>query len=238
MTPILAAQALHDLNSGQAHVWTVDLRQAAAIDVDVLSSDERARADRMRHAAERRRFIVARVALRRLLGERLGLAPQAVRLVLGEHGKPRLDAGGPHFNLTHSGDLALIALCSNYPLGVDVEQAGQGLSALDDIASTYFSRAERAGYFALPPARRGQAFHRVWTRKEAVAKALGLGMALAGPSFDVSLEEGAPHLLRLGEDLSPTPWTLIDLDLPDGYFGAVAAPAAGLILQRLNPTGR
>jgi 4'-phosphopantetheinyl transferase len=212
-------------------VWQVQLdvdAAAVASAMAVLSGEERARADRLRRPQDRRRFIVSRGALRRILGGGLGVAPQALRLGEGEHGKPCLAvADGPQFNVSHSGDLALIAVCRGHAVGVDIEQTGRGPGELDAIAQAYFSTAERLAYAALPAAERAPAFYRGWTRKEAVAKALGLGMSLPGPSFDVTLTS-EPQLLRLGEETAPSPWSLIDLHLPPGYAGALAAPASGV----------
>ncbi len=210
---------------------------AAAVEAALtnLSAEERRWADRPRQPHHRRQFIVTRAALRQVLSEALGVAPQAVALAAGEHGKPRLASGGLQFNLSHSGGLALIAVSTHHPVGVDVEQAGRGVGELDDMAGVYFSTQEQAAYFALPTADRSDAFFRCWTRKEAVAKALGLGMSLPGPSFAVSLPAADPHLLRLGDEAA-TGWSLIDLDLPRGYVGALAVPAPGLgvIMRRLE----
>jgi 4'-phosphopantetheinyl transferase len=212
-------------------VWQVELAvdaPAVASALAVMSGDERARADRLRRLEDRRRFIVSRAGLRRILGAWLGVAPQALRLGEGEYGKPCLaTVGGPPFNVSHSGDLALIAVSRSHAVGVDIEQTGRGLDELDAIAQAYFSTAERLAYAALPRAERARAFYRGWTRKEAVAKALGLGMSLPGPSFDVTLT-AEPKLLRLAEDTAPSPWSLTDLDLPPGYAGALASPASGV----------
>jgi 4'-phosphopantetheinyl transferase len=214
-------------------VWCVELDvDAAALDAALprLSADERTWADRLRQPAHRRQFVVTRAALRSVLGAALGAPPETVEIEADDRGKPRLVAGGLHFNLSHAGGLALIAVCADHPVGVDVEQVGRDVSELDDIARTYFSASEQSAYFALTPVDRMDAFYRVWTRKEAVAKALGLGMSLAGPSFDVSLSITAPRLLRLGDDATPAPWSLIDLDLAGPYVGAAAIQATGLSL--------
>jgi 4'-phosphopantetheinyl transferase len=222
----------------RVEVWQVDLHvdaAAVAAALSVLSDEERARADRPRRPEDQRRLIVSRAALRRILGAWLGVAPQALRLGEGDYGKPYLAMpGGPQFNVSHSGDLALIAVCHDHAVGVDIEQTGRGLDELDAIARAYFSTAERFAYAALPAAERARAFYRGWTRKEAVAKALGLGMSLPGPSFDVTLT-AEPKLLRLHEDPAPNPWSLTDLHLPPGYTGALAVPASGVqVVMRLD----
>jgi 4'-phosphopantetheinyl transferase len=215
-------------------VWQVDLdvdAAAVASALALLSSNERARADRLRRSEDRGRFVVSRAALRRILGDCLGVAPKGLSLAEGDFGKPYLAmTGAPQFNLSHSGDLALIAVCRDLAVGVDIEQTGRGLGELDAIVSGYFSTAERLAYAALPRSERARAFYRGWTRKEAVAKALGLGMSLPGPSFDVTLT-AEPSLLRLGGETAPMPWSLIDLDLRTGYSGALAAAASGVSLS-------
>lgn len=228
------------LGDFELHVWTANLAGCEPVSAEaaaMLAPDERARADRLALTVERRRFVLARAALRRVLGGYLCMESSAVSLGVGAHGKPYLTMRHAlHFNLSHTADLAVIAVCRRHPVGVDVEQMGRGLDELGDIARTYFSIREQAAYFALPRTKRAAAFYRGWTRKEAVAKALGLGMSLPGPSFDVSLGAGEPQLLRLGGDVQPARWSLIDLDLGQSHVGALAAPTTGLslILRRLD----
>jgi 4'-phosphopantetheinyl transferase len=103
----------------RAEPLPVALRDALA---DSLSAAERQRLDALRQPADRERFLLGRGALRRLLGAWLALPPAAVPIEVGPHGKPGCP-GGPEFNLSHSGDLILLALHPSRPVGVDVEQA-------------------------------------------------------------------------------------------------------------------
>ena len=123
---------------------------------DLLSEDERDRAARLRFERDRRRFVVARARLRELLGRRLGMRPEAVAIVYGAQGKPALARGELRFNLAHSGELALYAFSRACEVGVDLEEIR-----------------------ALPEARPG--FLRRWTRREALAKGLGSGLAAPWP---------------------------------------------------------
>src|SRR5262249_16331888 len=86
---------------------------------DVLDASERERAARFAREREGRRWAAGRAALRALLGERLGLAPQEVEFAYGPRGKPA--TAGVRFNLSHAGGLALVALCGEREVGVDVE---------------------------------------------------------------------------------------------------------------------
>nr|MCU0624624.1 hypothetical protein [Gemmatimonadaceae bacterium] len=102
-------------------LWTVDLAGPAPSEA-LLSPAERARADRFRFARDRHRYLVAHDAMRRILGAALGVAPGALVFDHGPQGKPAL-AGSPgvHFNLSHSEDLAVLAVTTRGPIGVDVE---------------------------------------------------------------------------------------------------------------------
>ncbi|SFD47911.1 4'-phosphopantetheinyl transferase [Paracidovorax konjaci] len=172
-------------------VWRVPLdlgRPAPADDWAVLSPDEAARARRLRQPADGVRAVRTRAALRRLLGERLGVPAPDVPLGTGPWGRPRLASGtGPDFNVSHSGDCALIALSERgLAVGVDIERTDAILQG---------TPVDRAALEALVLSCREQGaapavrlpFPAVWTAKEAVLKCLGVGVAehLAA----VSLEE-------------------------------------------------
>jgi 4'-phosphopantetheinyl transferase len=159
----------------------------------VHSPQERERAERFVRPEAARRWLAARAALRVALGERLGVAPEAVAFARGEHGKPEIAGSLLRFNLSHSGDLALIAFAPR-DVGVDVERA---------------NRSARAVQRSLTPGERatGDDPLRIWCRKEALAKAIGTGLQWAPETFDTT---------------APGPYDLQDLEVPDGYLAALA----------------
>ena len=108
----------------QVWVWRLGLRETEELDWawGDLSSAERERAHRYRHQGDRQGFILTRSWLRRLAGAYLGLAPQSVQFQLGPHGKPFLRGHPLQFNLSHSGDWALLAFSRDRPLGIDLER--------------------------------------------------------------------------------------------------------------------
>jgi 4'-phosphopantetheinyl transferase len=130
-----------------------------------LSPEEQDRASRFRFERDRRRFIVARARLRQLLAERLGSTPRSIQLAYGKHGKPTLAglfaSSGWQFNLSRRDELALYAFSRAGEVGVDVE----ALHPLPDYMKTSADQ-------------RSLAFFRFWTRKEALAKALGVGLSV------------------------------------------------------------
>jgi 4'-phosphopantetheinyl transferase len=133
-----------------------------------LSPDEQARAARYRLERDRARFIVARARLRALLAERTGVSPSSLTFGYGENGKPFLSGSDLQFSLSHCGDLAAYAFARRRQVGVDIEIETL-LPEADAIASEYFSPDERKLYRRL-------GFFVCWTRKEALAKASGIGL--------------------------------------------------------------
>jgi 4'-phosphopantetheinyl transferase len=164
----------------------------------MLSDDERERASRLAAAP---RWVVARAALRIVLAGHLGLHPRDVEFAVGPHGKPELDGSALRFNLSHSGDLALIALAENVEVGIDVERTSRRSKAVERTLTA----GERA---TLDETDRHTGLLRIWCRKEALAKALGGGLGWAPETFDTT---------------RPGNFLLSDLLLDDdGYVGAVA----------------
>jgi 4'-phosphopantetheinyl transferase len=158
-----------------------------------LSDAERQRAGRFRYERDRRRFIVARARLRELLAARLDVKPQAIELAYGKNGKPglaqRYADSGWRFNVAHCDDVAVYAFSRDSDVGIDIE-AIRAIPEADDIAARFFSRREYAAYSALAPRDRPLGFLQCWTRKEALAKALGDGLSMPLDEFDVSRASG------------------------------------------------
>ena len=127
-----------------------------------LSPGRRDKALRLRRDLPRLQSIGAGLLLARFFPGRDPLA--------GPNGKPFFP-GGREFSLSHSGDLAVIAL-AEVPVGADVQQVRP---VTDAVLRRVLSPAEREGgdFFAL------------WTRKEAVLKCLGTGLDRELRSLDV-----------------------------------------------------
>jgi 4'-phosphopantetheinyl transferase len=164
------------------HVWRarLDVKGAALARLNrVISPVERARADRLLRAADRRRFVAAHGVLRRILGQYTQVVPRALVFRYGPFGKPELhqetDQPPLAFNLSHSGDCAIYAVAPAGNLGVDIEQV-RPLANFERIARRRFPAADVQALFALPAARREAAFFIFWVRNEALVKATGEGL--------------------------------------------------------------
>ncbi len=219
------------LKPGSVHVWVVDLASAPSTP-GVLSPSELARAARFRFAQDRRRFIASHATLRQILAAYTGVLPASLEFITLPHGKPALVSGGLQFNLSHSGDLALVALAAGCEVGVDIERLRAQVE-MEAIARRFFSPSETEALLAYPEPERAPAFFRCWTRKEAYVKALGGGLTISLSSFVVSLEPARAKLLSGVE----APWTLHSIDVHPAYSAAlaVACDPAEISLRRWPP---
>lgn len=209
-------------------VWRIALdpsRAPSAADCALLSEAEMERASHFLLDDARHRWLQAHVAYRRLIADLLGVAPAALEFGTTALGKPVLRApalGAMEFNWSDSGDLALLAVSDGPPVGVDVE-AMRPQPRLEAMATTKFAAEEGAALLALPEAERPGAFYRIWTRKEACLKALGVGIDFGLRRFAVSATVEAPRLLRMeGAPFEADHWDLRSVDVPSGYAAAVA----------------
>jgi 4'-phosphopantetheinyl transferase len=202
----------------------------------ILVPEELERASRFYFEKDRRNWIAAHALLRSILGQYLECDPRSLRFTTNSYGKPSLVslAAGKqlHFNLSHSGDLALFAFAYEGEVGVDVEQMRAGID-YKELATRFFSAHERTALEALAADLQHEAFYLCWSRKEAYIKARGKGVSLPLDQFDVSLVPGEPARL-LGSREEPGAverWSLYALSPGSGYAGALAVEGSGWQLR-------
>ncbi|HYF76020.1 MAG TPA: 4'-phosphopantetheinyl transferase superfamily protein [Symbiobacteriaceae bacterium] len=191
----------------------------------LLSPDERARAGRYHFEKDRSRFIASRGAMRIILGAHLHLAPERVGFCYGEQGKPALakaSADQPlSFNLSDSGDWAVLGVTGAGEIGVDIE-ALRPIPEITSIAERFFAPSEEAWLRSHPLHDQPWTFHRIWTCKEAYLKALGTGLSLNTQSFAFDFTVKPARLI--GPD---TGWRIIEFTPAPSYAGAVCVPGEG-----------
>jgi 4'-phosphopantetheinyl transferase len=231
------AAADWQLPAGSVHVWSLPLSEAHAAEFrPSLSPDELARADRFVFARDSVRFVAARGWLRRILAGYVDGGAAELRFSYGICGKPELASesarSGVTFNLSHSGDAALVAVASGFPVGVDLEGMRPDID-VNLVARSFFSPRECGELDGLPAADRRAAFYRCWVRKEAYLKGLGVGVTRGLQNFSVSLRPGqAPAVLEdtLAPD-APEKWFLVDLGTDDRFAAGLAIAGKPLILR-------
>jgi 4'-phosphopantetheinyl transferase len=188
------------LADAEVHVWRVSLNQQhprVQSLFRLLAAEEKERAERFYFQKDRDHFIVARGALRTILGLYLEVEPDQLRFRYAAYGKPYLEENGCdglRFNLSHSHGLALLAVTRGREVGVDIEMVRQDVVE-EQIAERFFSPREVSVLRSLPAEQQPEAFFNCWTRKEAYIKARGEGLTLPLDMFDVSLAPGEPAAL-------------------------------------------
>ncbi|MFF0484504.1 4'-phosphopantetheinyl transferase family protein [Streptomyces sp. NPDC004435] len=212
-----------DVDAGPARtdvdLWQlrVDHLAEEELDPSELDAEERVKLAAPLRVEDRLRYGVGHVALRRLLAPRLGIAPAEVTFRREPcpgcgalHGRPAVDGppGVPHFSLSHSGDVVLIGIAAR-PVGVDVESLPKAATVRDVSSALHpLERAEIADAADAP-----EAFARIWCRKEAYLKGIGIGVAR---SLDKDyLGERDPSALPAG-------WGVQGVPTADGHAAAVA----------------
>lgn len=196
----------------------------------LLDAAEQQRADRFRHAGARRQYILCRGALRSLLCDALCCPNEELEFRPLRHGKPIAFVGGTKaafgFNVSHGGRHGLIALAPDGSVGVDVE-ARSSPRNLDVLIDTVLSPDERTEVIAAAGDEKLELFLDLWTMKEALSKALGMGMSMNVSGFEI------PHDMRLGSrggvfcfpDVPAVTWRLHNLGTE--HFAAAVAYTQG-----------
>jgi 4'-phosphopantetheinyl transferase len=226
----------------EVHLWSIDLTRhenRTQYYHQLLSPDEAERADRFYFEKHRMRFTRARATMRQILSRYVGVPPAELAFSYGAAGKPELsgdsEKSGIRFNLSHSGELALLAVTQKLAVGVDVELVDAKITG-EDIAVRFFAAGEASRLRAMPPAERADGFFACWTRKEAYIKALGEGLSVPLDSFEVAFGPGIPaSLLRV--DVDPTQvrlWSMYDIEMAEGYRAALVVEGRGHRLRQLQ----
>ena len=211
----------------EIHIWQASLDQLPATLArfsETLSEDEQTRARRFHFERDREHYIAGRGILRQVLGQYLGLAPEKVEFVYGDHGKPALPGDSPlRFNLAHSNDRMLLAVTLRHEIGIDLEYLHL-IPEADGIAKNYFTKAENKAMRSLPESQKLEGFFAHWVCKEAYLKALGDGLAKPLEAFEVLPTIRKPQgLLKVADQPEESKrWHFQVLRPMDGYIAALA----------------
>jgi 4'-phosphopantetheinyl transferase len=212
--------------AGGLDVWLLQVPERPAdVSTGMLDAAERRRAAAFARERDRVRYIVAHRMVRRVLAAYLQVAPERVAVVRepcpgcgGGHGRPVLAGERPplRFSLSHSGDRVMLGVAADI-VGVDVEE----LPAADVVGElvAVLHPAEREEVRGVEAALRPAVFARLWTRKEAYLKGLGVGL---GREPHLDYVGSAPR----GRAAPPRGWALLDVPVAAGFAGAAALRTA------------
>jgi 4'-phosphopantetheinyl transferase len=226
----LANEVIPPLPADECHVWWASPQAAAPHLLPLLSQAEHTRMNRFGQDADRARYLVARALARTVLSAHLGIPPREItfstvcRHCGGPHGKPAVaGASKPvELSISHSGERVVLAVARDVPLGVDVERLESRVNPAGLIKRT-LSGPERDLLATVPEADRTVAFLTYWTRKEALLKATGHGLAISPAHLTLTAPDVPPALLSW-DARSPleAPARLYDLSPGPGHLAALA----------------
>lgn len=205
------------LENSKVHVWKIDLQpseESFNYLQGFLSTEEHLRAAKLRSVVNKR-FIISRGRLRELLGRYRGLDPKKIIINYTQNGKPYLDET-LCFNVSHSGDMALLAFAKDHKLGIDIEYQRADIE-FKKIAERFFTQCEYKELLHLPEESQLNAFYQCWVKKEAYVKALGL--RLYEVLQTVSLDSIISPISLMGRDQN---WQIIQLPIQHDYSAALA----------------
>jgi 4'-phosphopantetheinyl transferase len=193
-----------------------------------LDGAEEARSRQLRRGGDRSRFLLGAALLRAVVALRVGIAPEQVSIDRTcarcgrAHGRPRVVGHDLEVSVSHSGELVVIAATSAGRVGVDVERVRVVDHALlaEEICRPDEARPDL-----------GPSFFSLWTRKESVLKATGLGLERSMAEVAVTAPDAPPRLLSYAGEESIAS-EMADLRPSPGYIGAVTVLGASPVVFR------
>ena len=224
------------IETDQVHVWRICLdlqEQNSTKYAYILSENEANKAEKFYFEVDRIRYKVMRTTVRMVLGNYLGIAPGDLEIAYSQYGKPYISTTSMkkdiHFNLSHAGDVGLIAVATSRHIGVDLELVRQE-SSIESIAKRFFTPEEAGHLLSLPASLQPEAFFTCWTRKEAFVKARGEGLSIPLDQFEVSFyPNNTPKLLCVRNDPGESGrWSMFHLDPGVDYVGALVVEGKDL----------
>lgn len=194
------------LQDTRIDIWEFPLIHPPGQADSLLNSTEQVRAKRYYFPRHQRRFTAARAMLRLILARYLNQDASQVTFTYGKHGKPQVESSlHLEFNLSHSRDLALLAIGRQFPMGIDLEFFSP--RPYDGMAKHSFSPNESQLFSKLPAFLKPLIFFHIWAQKEAFIKASGLGLAYPTQQFEVPVIPPSNELIR--DNLHETQWQMI-----------------------------
>jgi 4'-phosphopantetheinyl transferase len=180
-------------------LWHINLLDLFKFDLThtILPSDEREKGNRFYYQKHKDRYFAAHKALRLILSFYLKQPPSSLTFEVNAFGKPFLAISSLQFNLSHSGDYALVAVSLKSPVGCDIEIPSK--RDFLGIAKYTFSKLEQSALIDLKDGALLSAFFRIWVQKEAFIKFKGMGLHYPLKQFSVSAFPGN-SLLAIEDD--------------------------------------
>ena len=217
----------NQLSASEIHIWCTSLELPVSRFQNMLSFDEKARAERYHSQDDANRFIIRRGMLRTLLGYYLDVEPGQIQFCYGKNGKPGIvdqpSRAEIYFNLAHTDNLALYGFTRDNEIGVDIEYI-KDIPEMERIVEIYFTAGEREIFHTLPESKKNEVFFNCWTRKEAIVKMIGDGVSWPLDEVDVLTVPAEPNSLQEieGDMKVASRWSVQGLKPAAGCSAAIA----------------
>ncbi|MES2211623.1 MAG: 4'-phosphopantetheinyl transferase superfamily protein [Pseudomonadota bacterium] len=174
------------LRTDRIDIWRYPLTAENQAVASFLSPSEQIRAKRFHFPRHQRRFTNAHSGLRLILARYINDTARNLAFTEGKQGKPQLsNVPLVQFNLSHSGEMALLVIGQQYPIGIDLEYFSA--RTYYGIGEHLFSIKENQALKKAPPTLTALVFFNIWVQKEALIKACGLGLSYPTQQFDVPI---------------------------------------------------
>jgi len=214
----------------ETHIWVVDLDQwslSCLEAMQALPETEAKKARRFRFETHRNRYIKGHFILRSLIGMYLDIGFYDDEFHANRYGKPAVQTSHEdssiHFNISNSENIYACAFSQHSDIGIDIEKI-HDLQDMDRIIAEFFSDQEKRRFHSLPEPNRRRTFFKYWARKEALLKAMGMGLSYPMNKVDVITgdENSSQLITKVGDSDISNQWTLLDMDICAGFTSALA----------------
>lgn len=186
-----------------------------------LSADEQIRAHSFYFKKDKRDYIASRYALRHILSHYLPVQARELQFSYSAFEKPMLEEANVYFNVSHSFSKAIVAI-AKMPIGIDIEWSLREVE-LDQLAQRFFSKKEAAEFLKLQQHEKQRNFFYIWTKKEAVIKAIGEGLSYPLDQFHVAIHPEKDNIIFEDPAMEMEHWTVKTLTVPHHEFVAAMA---------------
>ena len=231
-------EAASIFNTGKLDVFyaeTRDLSQECSELKNYLSDDERSRADRFHFEKDRETYILCHALLRLKLAQSLNVNPLEITYKTGLNNKPGLTGDPVYFNLTHTRNAFSFAVSRDFCVGIDLEDIKQQIN-IHSVAKICFSKKEHNFIFNQAKGERDR-FFLLWTRKEALLKALGTGITDNLLEIEVGEAENfidAKLLTAVEQDTNLTEYFVYSKKISNSYISLAVPYQVSYDFHHLN----
>lgn len=229
-----------ELGDNEIHIWVnyLNVHQTRLKHLyPLLTAEEKERSERFKFYKHRKLFIASHGFMHTVLSYYIDTPMGEIQLGYNDHGKPSIiESQNPQqimFNLSHSGHLAILAVCKNHNLGVDIEFK-ERKTDWQGIIKRFFTQNEQDAIFKLPEELRKDAFYQTWTRKEAHMKVTGQGLSLSPTQFEVSIPPKQAAFLGNVNTEDNNFYKMQEIILPEMHTDYSACLSANFDYQSVN----